>query len=415
MTLFSLHYPPFSYLLLLFICIHQCGVLGQNITFLNTESSITCASISLRWQGGVPNNELPSRTSGLPDVRSNLGNTQSHIFTPDFPQVLAGDQFTFIIQDNAGNSASKQFASSTEGCPGSGSSNSGSETASQIDITKQITSFTSATVHSPNTQNLVPSSNSSSSSLPTTTSSSSSLSLSSGGPTKTKSSPTSSESTSVPTGAIGSTSASNPSNSASVPPTTNTSPPTDTTLSTSSSTHTPFGAIVGGVLGGLVFLALLILAILFIIYKVRPAGRSLNRYRRFDTESSGRRTSGMMIPVPFNASSPEPSTEKICSPSLLPGRFSARGASSPPTPSNDSNPSNDPNPNTLNNSEQTEGVVTGFSEGNTVSTMTFPDSGGDMQDIAAMQRRIALLLAENAHLAGLPPPSYPGSLSGNEL
>ncbi|KAF5380254.1 hypothetical protein D9757_008197 [Collybiopsis confluens] len=447
-------FPPFLLFLLLFI--HPPALLGQGITFLNIETTVTCASLLLRWQGGVREcshrdrsalgadlsriknqssllrskfcllpevgiDQLSPRTSGLPDIESNLGNAQSHTFTPDFPQVLAGHQFTFIVQDSAGNSASKQFASSTEGCSGSGSSNSNTA-VTEASATKQPT-FTPTSAHfeSQSSKNFAKSTSTGSSS-PLTTSDNASFD----GGLQTLASSTASELSSALTFLPSSEQPSGSDPTRSTPKTSPLAPVTNTiTLLPTSSINTaiqrPTEVIIGSVLGGIGFLALSVLGISLYLYKIRrPRNQNVFGFHQFatlETESNGddlnrsprvnrmftRPKMMMTLPTPFGAVS-----ETKRSPGALPMKFVMDG-----TPLPHSLP---PPPRALTArkglQQQQHRVQTPPPSGEHLPTATFePD--GTIRDIASMQRRIDLLLLENARLAGTPPPSYPGSVSGD--
>jgi len=113
-----------------------------------------------------------------------------------------------------------------------------------------------------------------------------------------------------------------------------------------------------------------------------------------DAESEGPGSAQNMsntTPVPFRIVSvvtgPGSGSETMLSPSSKKGDLTSP-LSGPEEPGPE-NTDVDPDPDSL------------------VPTLTAFSRGGDV-DIETMQRRIDLLLAENARLAGIPPPSYSG-------
>ncbi|KAF9061295.1 hypothetical protein BDP27DRAFT_1338344 [Rhodocollybia butyracea] len=358
---------------LLFLFLLFSGVHGQALTFLNTQTTITCASILLQWRGGIQPYQLIQQIPGLPDHQSDLGNTQSHIFIPDFMQVLAGDQFTLTIKDSDGNSTTKQFASSTEKCKGA------ADAVNAPGFKKSFSQVSPSNTHS------------FSSSDTHTTATTGSISLSSGSSTTTTSSVAS------PSPSLTATSSPSllPSSSPSPP-----SPSSKSSTSISTATHPPSSnkVLIGGIVGGLALLALLSLAALCYFCKLRPRQLARRRFAVLDTECSSGRNSRAVNP--FAIVSPGPASA------------SASGVGFSPESKENENPfddSNSPTPTPITTTTIFEERLKkdkrdrqkGESTVPAISLVYNSDSDSDSlksMDVMTMRRRMDLLLAENAKL-----------------
>ncbi|KAF9063532.1 hypothetical protein BDP27DRAFT_1405751 [Rhodocollybia butyracea] len=278
------------------------GVQAQALTFLNTT--------------------IPTHSNRT----SNLGNTQSHTFTPDFTQ-LPKDALVMIQLPVPPQARRKLLPLPLL-----------MKDCSQTSLTSTTHSVSSSTAHTAaiTVSTLLPSSRSF-----TSTSSSVASTLS----------------------------------------------PLPVPSSISAITHRPSskGALIGGIIGGLLLLAVLSLATLsYTRRKLRLKKLALHQF-------------ATPTPLPFTAVSPV----------SVPGSALIHS----PEPRNNSNPKSDlQHPlggGTVIFEELRLGRDERRGEG-MVSPISFV-SELEMMDVMTMQRRIELLLAENAWLTSIPPPSYPGS------
>ncbi|KAF9063530.1 hypothetical protein BDP27DRAFT_1367932 [Rhodocollybia butyracea] len=352
------------------------------------------------------------------NITSDLGNTQSHTFTPDSAQVLAGDQFTFTIEDSDGNSTMIEFASckssfyrnfaheltpleATAGCAGNDTTAGTSSSTTKI-TTTSASQKSSSTTSLPSTTHSVSSSTTHSVSSTTHSVSSTTHSI----PSSTAHS-VSSTTHSVPSSTIhslnthttaiagspllssrSSTSSSSNIASPTLRPTSSSLQPAPSSISAISHRPSSNGALIGGIIGALLLLALLSLAAFW--YTRRKLHAKKLALRRLAT----------LTPVPFTAVSGTP----VSGSALM---------LSPESRKNSNLKAELQHPIDASGTVIFEERLGGDERmrESVVPVISFEyDLELEPMDIMTMRRRIDLLLAENARLTGsIPPPSYPGS------